>query len=80
MRTLPSCVLYSRDQEVCDRLIRISSNLAAIQPIEKQADLEQYCSQFGDTILLADLRAPNCLDILSELKTNRPMSVIIALG
>ena len=80
MRTLPSCVLYSRDQEVCDRLIRIASNLAAIQPIEKQADLEQYCSQFGDTILLADLRAPNCLDILSELKTNRPMSVIIALG
>jgi nitrogen-specific signal transduction histidine kinase len=80
VKTLPSCILYSRDEELSGRLIRISSNISAIQPITEQKELEQYFSQFGDTILLADLRAPNCLEVLSEIKASWPVSVIIALG
>jgi nitrogen-specific signal transduction histidine kinase len=80
MKILPSCILYSRDEDLIGRLIRISSSLAAVQPIERQDDLEQWFSQFGDTLLLADLRAPNCLEVLSEIKTTRPMTVIVILG
>ena len=80
MKTMPPCILYSRDEELSGRIIRIASSIAAVQPIEAQADLEQWFTQFGDTLLLADLRAPNCLEVLSEIKANWPMSVIIALG
>ena len=80
MKTLPSCILYSRDEELGDRLIRIASSIAAVHPIPSQAELEQRFTQFGDTVLLADLRAPNCLEVLSEIKVNWPLSVVIAMG
>ena len=80
MKILPSCILYTRDEALASRLIRIASSIAAIQPIETQAELEQWFSQFGDTVLLADLRAPNCLDVLSEIKANWPTSVVVAMG
>ncbi len=80
MKTLPSCILYSHDEELIGRLIRISSSIASVQPIEAQADLEQWFSQFGDTLLLADLRAPNCLEVLSDIKTTWPLTVIVVLG
>ena len=80
MKTMPSCILYSRDEELTGRLIRIASSVSAVQPIEEQNALEQWFAQFGDTILLADLRAPNCLEVLSETKKNWPMTVIVAMG
>jgi len=80
MKTMPSCILYSRDEELTGRLIRIASSISAVQSIEEQNALEQWFAQFGDTILLADLRAPNCLEVLSEIKKNWPMTVIVALG
>jgi nitrogen-specific signal transduction histidine kinase len=80
VRTVQSCILYSRDDELSGRLIRIAASVANLRPVEDQTELEQLISQFGDTILIADLRAPNCLELLSEIKTNRPTTVIIALG
>lgn len=80
MKTMPSCILYSRDDEVVGRLIRIASSVAALHPIATEPELGQWLNQFGDTILLADLRAPNCLDVLAEIKATRPLTVIIALG
>ena len=80
MKTLPSCILYSRDEELGDRLVRIASSVAVVQPIATQTELEQWFAQFGDTVLLADLRAPNCLEVLSEIKTHWPLSVVIAMG
>ena len=65
MKPLPSCILYSRDEALTGRLIRIAASITAVQPIEEQTDLEQWFSQFGATILLADLRAPNCFEILA---------------
>lgn len=80
MKTLPSCLLYSRDEELTSRLIRISSSVAALQPIEEQSGLEQWLTQFGDTVLIADLRAPNCLDVLSSIRKEKPATVIVVLG
>ncbi len=80
MKTLPSCILYSRDEELIGRLIRIVSTIASVQPIEAQAELEERFTQLGDTLLLADLRAPNCLEVLSEIRASWPMSVIIVMG
>ena len=80
MKTMPSCILYSHDEELSGRLTRIASSVAALQTITEQEELKQHFTQRGDTILLADLRAPNCLDLLSDIKANWPMSVIIAIG
>ncbi len=80
MKTMPSSILYSRDEELAGRLIRISSSVVALQPIGEQADLEQWLAQFGDTVLLADLRAPNCLDVLAAVRKERPSSIIVVLG
>ncbi|MDF7798145.1 ATP-binding protein [Pontiellaceae bacterium B1224] len=80
MKTMPSCLLYSRDEELVSRLIRITTSISAIHPIDEQNDLEQWFRQFGDTVLLADLRAPNCLDAIAELRTEYPTSIFIMLG
>ncbi|MEE9369053.1 MAG: ATP-binding protein [Pontiella sp.] len=80
MKTKPSCLLYTRDEELADRLIRISSTIASLQPIDAQTDLEQWISQFGNTVLLADLRAPNCLDVLVSIRKEYPSTVVIVLG
>ncbi|MEA2068079.1 MAG: ATP-binding protein [Verrucomicrobiota bacterium] len=80
MKTMPSCILYSRDEELAGRLIRISTSVVALQPIEEQADLEQWVAQFGDTVLVADLRAPNCLDVLAAIRKDKPLTIIIVLG
>jgi nitrogen-specific signal transduction histidine kinase len=80
MRTLPSCLLYSSDEELAARLIRITTSISAIQPIEQQNELEQWFRQFGDTVLLADLRAPNCLDVIAHLNKEQPNTLIIILG
>ncbi len=80
MKTMPSCILYSRDEELAARLARIASSVAALQAIGSQPELEQWLTQFGDTLLLADLRAPNCLEVLSDIKTRWPATVIIAMG
>jgi hypothetical protein len=80
MRTVPSCILYSRDEELTGRLIRIASSVAFMQPIEERTDLEQWFGQFGDTVLLADLRAPDCLEVLSEIRKRWPTTIVVALG
>jgi len=80
VKTLPSCLLYSRDEDLAARLIRMLSSTAAIQPLENETDLDQWLHQFGDTIFLADLRAPNCLDVLLALHRERPNTVIIVIG
>jgi nitrogen-specific signal transduction histidine kinase len=77
---LPQCILYSRDEQLVDRLIRTATPIAVIQPIEAQEDLEQWISQFGDSVLLADLRAPHCLDILSNIRREMPATVVIVIG
>jgi len=77
---LPQCILYSRDEELVESLLRMAGPVAAIQPIESQEDLEQWISQFGDTVLLADLRAPNCLDVLANIRRERPATVLIVMG
>ena len=80
MKTLPSCILYSRDEKLGSRLARIAEGVVALQPIESQAGLEEWLPRFGDTLLLADLRAPNCLDALFDIKAQWPASVIIVMG
>lgn len=80
MKTLPTCVLYSNDEDLTARLIRISSSSAALQPIENPAELNQWLHQFGDAVLIADLRAPDCLDLLAAVRKEHPGSLIIAMG
>ena len=80
MKNQASCILYSRDEALAGRLVRIAARIAAVHPVADQEELEGRLEQFGDTILLADLRAPNCLEVLSALRDRRPESVIIALG
>lgn len=80
MNPLPQCILYSRDEELVGRMLRIAAPVAVIQPIDAQEDLEQWISQFGDAVLLADLRAPNCLDVLTNILRERPATVLIVMG
>jgi signal transduction histidine kinase len=80
MKTMPSCILYSSDDELSGRLTRIASSIAALHPIGTQPELEQWIAQFGETVLVADLRAPNCLDVLASIKETAPETVIIAMG
>ncbi|MDF7823328.1 ATP-binding protein [Pontiellaceae bacterium B12227] len=80
MKTMSSCLLYSRDEPLVARLIRITTSIAALQTIAEQIELEQWFTQFGDTVLLADLRAPNCLDVIAALRRERPATIVIVLG
>jgi len=80
VKTMPSCILYSCDEELTGRVVRMASSVVAVQPIDARKELDQWFVQFGDTLLLADLRAPDCLEVLAELKASKPLTVIIAMG
>ncbi|MBN2163534.1 MAG: PAS domain-containing protein [Pontiellaceae bacterium] len=80
MKTIPTGILYSRDEDLSIRFVRMSSRVIALQPVDAQADLEQRFIQMGDTILLADLRAPNCLEMVSQIRQEFPLSIVIAIG
>jgi nitrogen-specific signal transduction histidine kinase len=80
MKTLPSCILYTRDEGLSGRIVRIASSIVALQPIDEQADLERWIAQFGDTLLIADLRAANCLDVLASIRKEKPSTIVIVLG
>jgi PAS domain S-box-containing protein len=76
----PPCIFYSADTELSNKLSRMSYSIAKIQLITAQTELEQWFIQFGDAILFADLRAPNCLDLLSVIKRERPLTILIPMG
>ncbi len=80
MNSTPSCILYTCDEELVTRMTRISQDFLTLHPFARQAEVEQWISQFGETILLADIRAPNCLELLSALKQKNPMMVRIPMG
>ncbi|WP_372808309.1 nitrogen regulation protein NR(II) [Pontiella sp.] len=80
MKTLPSCILYTRDENLSGRIVRIASSIVALQPIDEQTELEQWIAQFGDTLLIADLRAANCLDVLASIRKEKPSTIVIVLG
>ena len=80
MKPIPSGILYSCDENLTNRMIRITTEVLTIQSIDNQRDLEQQFIQRGDTVLLADLRAPNCLDLLLSIKQQHPLTIIIAIG
>lgn len=80
MIPLSPCVLYSRDDELVGRFLRIAASVATVHPVETQDGLEQWLMQFGDAVLLADLRAPNCLDVLAAIKKEKPTTIIVAMG
>ena len=80
MKTLPPCILYTQDEELALRLARITSSQVVLQAVTEAAKLEECFVQLGDTLLIADIRAPNCLEILSEIKVSWPRSVIIVMG
>ncbi|HSR87787.1 MAG TPA: PAS domain-containing protein, partial [Pontiella sp.] len=80
MNPLPQCIVYSRDEILVDRLQRSATPVAMLQPIDAQEDLEQWIAQFGDTVMLADLRAPSCLDVLTNIRRERPATILIVMG
>ncbi len=80
MKTVPSCILYSRDEQLVDRLVRIASSTAPLQPITERAELEQRFDQFGEAVLIADLRSKDCLDLLASIKQEFPLTVLVVMG
>lgn len=80
MKTLPSCLLYTQDESLVSRLLRILASQAAIHPIDSRETLERWFYQHGATVLLADLRAPDCLNVLSDIRQNWPDTIIVVLG
>jgi len=80
MNSLPSCLLFTRDHELVSRLVRILSSITAVHPVHSREGLDRWFFQYGATVLIADVRTPDCLDALSEIRRNWPISVIIALG
>jgi nitrogen-specific signal transduction histidine kinase len=80
MKPTPACILYSNDKTVSNRLVRIAAQSITLQVIETEPDLEQWFAQFGHAVLLADLRAPNCFEVLSVIKKEHPLTVIVVMG
>ena len=76
----PTCILYSCDVDLGDRLTRISSSIANIELITSQEELQQGFVRFGDMVLLADLRAPDCLELLPFIKQRYPLTIVIPMG
>jgi nitrogen-specific signal transduction histidine kinase len=80
MKTPATSVLYSQDELLITRIMRLASDRCPISPLRTPTDLDHYFIQFEETILLADIRARGCLEILEEIKKTHPVTVLIIIG
>ena len=80
MNHYPKCILYSRDVDLQQRIKGFLSQMAEVETVEEQADLQHVLGRVQSTILLIDLRSRTVRDILSYVVKHYPEVVIVIFG
>lgn len=76
----PVSVLYTQDPALARRIKAYLRALSEVRHLAKADRLEAVLEQTGPALLLMDLRARECPDLIEQIQTEWPDVLIIALG
>ncbi len=81
MMTLPPvCIVYSQDADLVRRVKAYARTMAQVRHVAEAARLEAVLEQTSPAVVLMDLRARECRELMEQLEQNWPDSLQIALG
>ncbi|PYI90050.1 MAG: hypothetical protein DMF03_05830 [Verrucomicrobia bacterium] len=80
MTLSPVCVLYSQDADLLRRVKAFLRTMTQVRHVAEPDRLEAILQQAAPAVVIMDLRAKECRDLLEKLQQDWPDSLLIALG
>ena len=74
------CVLYTSDADLARRIKAFLRAMALVRHVTDPNRMEAVLQQNSPAVILMDLRAKECRDLLEQLEQDWPESLVIALG
>src|SRR5437763_37096 len=74
------CILYTQDADLARRVKAFLRAMALIRHVIDPNRMEAVLQQNSPAVILMDLRAKECRDLLEQLEQDWPESLVIALG
>ena len=76
----PICVLYSHDPELVRRVKAFVRSMAEMRHVSEPDRVDAVLQQNSPALVIMDLRAKECRELIDQLQNEWPQSLIIALG
>src|ERR1700704_2466713 len=74
------CILYSQDADLARRVKAFVRTMAVVRHVTDPNRMEAVLQQNSPAVILMDLRAKECRDLLEQLEQDWSESLVIALG
>ena len=74
------CILYTQDADLARRVKAFLRTMALVRHVTDPNRMEAVLQQNSPAVILMDLRAKECRDLLEQLEQDWPESLVIALG
>src|SRR5437868_2299757 len=74
------CILYTQDADLARRVKAFLRTMAVVRTVTDRNRMEAVLQQNSPAVILMDLRAKECRDLLEQLEQAWPESLVIALG
>src|SRR5437762_12738494 len=74
------CVLYTQDADLARRIKAFLRAMALVRHVTDPNRMEAALQQNSPAVILMDLRAKECRDLLEQLEQDWAESLVIALG
>src|SRR4030095_7447808 len=80
MSAAPVCILYTQDPDFVRRVKAYLRTMASVRHVTDPNRLEAVLQQTSPAVVLMDLRAKDCRDLLDLLEREWVESLVVALG
>jgi PAS domain S-box-containing protein len=80
MSAAPVCILYTQDPDLVRRVKAYLRTMASVRHVTDPNRLEAVLQQTSPAVVLMDLRAKDCRDLLDLLEREWVESLVVALG
>src|ERR1700719_2018800 len=80
MSPIPISILYTQDADLIRRTKAFLRMLAQVRHVSDPDRLEPVLQQTGPVVLIMDLQAKECRELLDQIHNEQPEVLIIALG
>src|SRR6202045_2484947 len=80
MSPIPISILYTQDADLIRRTKAFLRMLAQVRHVSDPDRLEPVLQQTGPVVLIMDLRAKECRELLDQIHNEQPDLLIIGLG
>jgi nitrogen-specific signal transduction histidine kinase/GAF domain-containing protein len=76
----PVCVLYSHDPEVARRIKAFVRSMAELRHVSDADRVDAVLQQNSPALVIMDLRAKECRELIAQVQREWPQNLVIALG